>query len=141
MATLDDGLVGVMRVERGHPMLLVRSRDRGHTWTQPENLLGYGVFPWLQQLENGVLVLTYGRAPGTWMTFSLDGGVSWTKPHALLDEDQQTLRELGSSDGYTSMVALDRDSFLVSYGDRHLKDERGERRKSILTRRVRVTPR
>jgi hypothetical protein len=139
--TLDDGLVGVMRVEPGHPMLLVRSRDRGHTWTQPENLLGYGVFPWLQQLENGVLVLTYGRAPGTWMTFSLDGGVSWTKPHALLDEDAQTLKEHGSSDGYTSMVALDRDSFLVSYGDRNLKDDRGERRKSILTRRIRVTPR
>jgi hypothetical protein len=139
--TLDDGLVGVIRTEPGQPMQLVRSRDRGHTWTAAENLIGYGVFPWLQQLDNGVLVLAYGRAPGTWMSFSLDGGVSWTQPHALLEEDEKTLREHGSSDGYTSIVALDRDSVLVTYGDRNLVDPGGVRRKSILTRRVRVTPR
>ncbi len=139
--SLDDAIVAVQRVESGQPMALSRSQDGGRTWSAAEHLIGYGVFPRLAQLENGVLVLAYGRAPGTWMSCSLDGGISWTKPHPLLAEDDALSRELGPSDGYTSLLALGSDSVLVTYGDRHHANARGERCKSILTRRVRVTPR
>jgi hypothetical protein len=140
--TLSGDLVGVVRVEDGgaHPMLLVRSRDQGHTWSPEERLLSYGVLPRLLQLENGVLVLSYGRAPGTWMSFSLDGGRTWTKPTALLVESQELTDSWKCSCGYTSLIALDRDSFLVTYGNRHLPNAKGEPCKSILTRRVEVKP-
>jgi hypothetical protein len=141
--TLTGDLVAVMRVDGipNHPMTLVHSRDQGRTWSEMRSLHGYGVFPQLLQLENGVLVLAYGRAPGTWLTFSLDGGHSWTKPHALLEESDEVLRTLGSSDGYPSLAALGRDAFIVAYGDRHLPNATGERAKAILTRRVEVRPR
>jgi hypothetical protein len=142
-ATLDGALLGMVRVEGipNHAMVMTRSEDRGHTWSEEQLVLSYGVLPRLLQLKNGVMVLTYGRAPGTWMSFSLDGGRSWTKPTALLDESEQLTNAWKCSCGYTSLVALGDDAFLVSYGDRNRALTRGEVCKSILTRRVQVSPR
>jgi hypothetical protein len=133
-------LVGVMRREAGSwndgktrnpSMYLVHSADRGHTWSERRTLFGFGVFPRLLQLANGVLVLSFGR-PGVHLSFSLDGGRSWTEPRALIS-DWETC-------GYTSLLALDRDSFLVAYQDNDLPDAQGRPCKSILTRRVTVAP-
>jgi hypothetical protein len=133
-------LVGVMRREAGDwrdqsqrnpSMYLVHSADGGRSWSERRHLFGFGVFPRLLQLDNGVLVLAFGR-PGNWLSFSLDGGRSWTEPRGVGDERQGC--------GYTSLVALGRDSFLLAYSDNDLPDAQGRPCKTILTRRVAVRP-
>jgi hypothetical protein len=133
-------LVGVMRRETGDwrdwrtrnpSMYLVHSADQGRTWSERRTLFGFGVFPRLLQLANGVLVLSFGR-PGVHLSFSLDGGRSWTEPRALI-EDWETC-------GYTSLLAVDRDRFLVAYTDYDLPDAQGRPCKSILARSVSVAP-
>jgi len=130
-------LVGVTRREtnnRNPSMYLVHSEDRGFNWSEPQTLHEFGVFPRLLQLENGVLVLTFGR-PGVWMSFSLDGGHSWTQPQAVIVDPSRGY----TSCGYTSLVALSRDSFLLAYSDVTFPNTKGEPCKSILVRRVEVT--
>ena len=118
---------------KASPMRITYSRDKGHTWDEPKTILGYGVFPQLLQLDNGVMALSYGRAPGTWVSFSVDGGRSWTEPYAIIDEAGKA-----SSCGYTSLLAVGRDTFLLAYGDIHCENAAGEERKSILVRQITV---
>jgi len=138
----DPGIVinqagDIVCVMRSEPfpskMYLTHSKDRGYTWSEPENLFSYGVFPHLLQLGNGIIVLSYGRAPGTWISFSPDGGYSWIEPKAILDETGKP-----SSDGYVSLLAMGYDSFLLAYGDIHFADATGVERKSLLLRKVTV---
>jgi len=79
IARLADGsLLAVSRSEAYESHRQMRSFDGGHTWTQPERITGWGCFPHLEQLANGVLALSSGR-PGYTMQFSLDGrGELWT---------------------------------------------------------------
>ena len=130
-------LVCVMRSDADDPrtMWLTRSVDSGYTWDEPSGVLGYGVFPRLLQLDNGVMALSYGRAPGTWMAFSLDGGHAWSEPYCIIDEAGKD-----SSCGYTSLLALGSDTFLLAYGDIHVKNADGEECKSILVRKITVNP-
>jgi len=116
-------------------MHIAFSGDNGRTWNAPKKILGYGVFPRLLQLDNGVMVLSYGRSPGTRVAFSLDGGHTWTKHWLVIDEEGKA-----SSCGYTSLLALGRDSFLLAYGDIHCKNAGGEECKTILTRKITVNP-
>jgi len=116
-------------------MHIAFSKDNGHTWSAPQKILGYGVFPRLLLLDNGVMVLSYGRSPGTRVSFSLDGGHTWTPHWFVIDETGKA-----SSCGYTSLLALDRDSFLLAYGDIHCKNADGEECKTILTRKITVKP-
>ncbi|MCL2741617.1 MAG: glycoside hydrolase [Oscillospiraceae bacterium] len=134
-----DELVCVMRAEsRDHNaypnnMRITRSTDGGHTWAEPEAVHGYGVFPQLTVLENGIMALSYGRAPGTWLSFSPDGGRSWSEPAAVLDEAGKA-----SSCGYTSLLPLGANEFIIAYGDIHRTDAEGKERKTILVRHVEV---
>ena len=116
-------------------MHIAYSKDKGRTWTDPKPLLGYGVFPQLLLLDNGVMVLSYGRSPGTKVSFSLDGGHTWTKHWFIIDEEGKS-----TSCGYTSLLPLGRDSFLLAYGDIHCKNAAGEECKTILTRKITVNP-
>jgi hypothetical protein len=58
------------------PLYQCRSADEGLTWGTPEKVANRGVWPNVCAMSNGVLVCAYGR-PGNWLTFSLDGGVTW----------------------------------------------------------------
>jgi hypothetical protein len=134
---LSGELVGVLRrdVWAALPMYLVHSRDQGYSWSEPQTLFDFGVFPRLLQMGNGVLVLSFGR-PGVWLSFSLDGGHSWTQPQAIIKGDRN--EPLKHSCGYTSLIALDKNSFLLAYSDFVLPDAKGEPCKSILVRRITV---
>ncbi len=115
--------------QRNPSMFLMHSKDRGYTWTQRQELFEFGVFPRLLQLENGVLVLSFGR-PGVWLSFSLDGGHSWTEKQAVLEGPQTC--------GYTSLLALGKDTFLLAYSDFVRPNAKGEPCKSILVRKISV---
>jgi hypothetical protein len=117
--------------QRNPTMLLTFSKDKGATWAPPRELFTFGVFPRLLRLDNGVLVLSFGR-PGMWLSFSLDGGHSWTRPQAVLTGGP-------SSCGYTSLVALGRDSFLMAYSEFQRPNAKGQPAKAIMVRRVAIT--
>ena len=74
----DGSLLCVLRSEAYESHWQVRSLDNGHTWTEPERITGWGCFPRLAVLSNGVVACSSGR-PGFSMMFSLDGrGEMWT---------------------------------------------------------------
>ena len=118
------------------PMYASRSKDLGRTWSKPEALTPNGVLPRLLRLENGVLVLASGR-PGVQLRFSTDGkGKRWTDPCEL---GPITSSNLGADTcGYTSLLATGPDTFLIAYSHFKHSNEKGELRKAILVREVRV---
>ena len=75
-----------------------------------------------------MLVLSFGR-PGVWLSFSLDGGHSWTQKQAVLT---------GPSCGYTSLLALGKDTFLLAYSEFERPNANGQPAKAILVRRITV---
>jgi hypothetical protein len=142
----DGDLVGVLRTDRGKqtPMYLLHSKDKGNTWSKPEKLFAFGVQPVLLQLDNDVLVLSFGR-PGNWISFSLDGGYSWTEPRAVLYKGQTDYARLvtkpvradsNQTGGYTSLLELGKDSFLIAYTDFNYPNNNSQKCKTILVRRI-----
>lgn len=140
---LSDGtFLCVMRTTDGYgvsPMYLSRSSDQGVTWSHPEVFTPSGVLPCLLQLENGVLVLASGR-PGVQLRFSVDGkGEKWTDPFEMLPfESENEKNEI--SCGYTRLLPMGPDRFLVIYSDFKYINKDGEARKAIKVREIKVIP-
>ncbi|MGA2619596.1 MAG: sialidase family protein [Thermoguttaceae bacterium] len=130
-------LVCVMRRDFGtaKEMYLVHSNDRGCTWTPPQRLFEFGVLPRLLQLDNGVMVLSFGR-PGIWLSFSLDGAHSWTEPKAVIAGDPKN--NMKHSCGCTSLLATGQDSFLLAYSEFERPNAKGQPAKAILVRKITV---
>jgi hypothetical protein len=132
----DRTLVCVMRSEG--PMYLSRSHDLGKTWTKPEIIAPNGVYPRLLRLANGVLVLSSGR-PGADVRFCYDGQArSWSAPHALVPITSSNVA--ADSCGYTDLLALDKNSFLVVYSWFKAPAPGAQVRKAIMVRKITVRP-
>lgn len=118
------------------PMYVTHSADSGKTWEKPLLLHPVGVFPHMLLLENGVLVLAFGR-PGVYLSFSPDGtGRSWTPPTTLIDGK---LDNPGATTcGYTTLEPIGPNTFLLAYSDFRHKNVKGEACKTILVRPVTV---
>lgn len=135
---LSNGdLLAVLRTTDGNgvgPMYQARSTDSGVTWSAPKAFVETGVMPRLLQLKNGVLVLSSGR-PGVDLRFSTDRGQTWSKPTQLIPLPDPAKIQADSC-GYTSLLPLGQDRFLVAYS--WFTPPSG--RKSIYVREVRVRP-
>jgi hypothetical protein len=143
---LSDGtFLCVLRTTDGAgigPMFAAFSKDEGKTWTKPEVIAGNGVLPRLLQLGNGVAVLSSGR-PGVQLRFSTDPtGMKWSEPFEMLPyQAEASGKELNGataniSDGYTGLLPLDKNRFLLIYSDFAYKTATNEIRKSIKVREV-----
>lgn len=136
----DGALYSVLRTTDGSgigPMYHIRSSDLGRTWSQPTVMAPNGVLPRLLRLENGIVVLASGR-PGVQLRFSEKGnGEDWSEPWDLLPFDPADPH--ADSCGYTDLLPLDADSFLIVYSWFQKPDAEGRRRKAILARCIRVT--
>jgi len=134
-------------VARGNKTMHISySKDKGYTWSAPKPIFGYGVLPQLLQLDNGVMVLCFGRT-GIWgandyetvLMFSTDGGYTWPAAETALRE---SLTDSPIQCGYTSLLALDGDSFLLGYNGAQTRfaDKDGvvppEARKQLLVRKI-----
>lgn len=137
----DGSLLAVLRTTDGlgvGPMYLSRSRDEGRSWSDPRVLCPTGVMPRLLQLGNGTLVLSSGR-PGVDLRFSFDGrGEVWTDTQALVPLTSDDVQ--ADSCGYTSLLPLDADSFLIAYSWFKRPGPDGRLHKAILVRHVTVRP-
>jgi hypothetical protein len=121
------------------PMALTVSTDAGRTWTPPQNLFEFGVWPSLTTLDSGVMALSFGR-PGVWLSLSLDGrGRDWTAPIAIRPGDPENL--LTGTCGYSDLLALDATSFLLVYSEFEHRDAQGRPCKAILARTIETTER
>ena len=58
------------------PVYMSVSIDAGKTWSNADPISPYGVWPDALLMENGIIVVNYGR-PGNWIMFSKDEGMSW----------------------------------------------------------------
>lgn len=130
-------LLAVLRTTDGNgdgPLYQARSKDEGRTWEHPRVIRPYGVLPRLLHLGNGMLVLSTGR-PGAELLVSADGrGETWTEPTPLVPVTSPYNQH--DSCGYTSLLALDDESFLVAYSWFQKPAGAGETRKAIYVRRV-----
>jgi BNR repeat-like domain len=132
--TSDGRLACAIRTSPG-PLVITFSKDRGRTWTPVKPLHKFGVFPGLLLLDSKVMVVSFGRL-GVHMKFSGDGtGRKWTKPVSLVPA-RGNWSEL--SCGYTSLLAVGKDEFLIAYSDFKHRDAKGRERKAIMVRRVKV---
>lgn len=118
------------------PMYMSVSNDLGGSWSKPKAITNNGVLPQLLLLDNGVLVLSYGR-PGVQVRFlnTNDTSLEWSDPIELLRV--KGLRGQVSC-GYTSMLPLSEDKFLIVYSDFRSRDDQGIPRKAILSREISI---
>ncbi len=133
----DSSFVCVFRTGNASPMYKTISKDKGHTWSEPEPFTPNGVKPRLFRLKNGVLVLASGR-PGIQLRFSLDGtGNTWTTPIDMIpfmNADGTYTQDV--SCGYAGYLDADEDSFYLVYSDFTTKNAEGLTRKSIWLRKI-----
>jgi hypothetical protein len=129
----DGSMICVMRTCDGSgngPMYMARSTDKGKTWSKPKPFAPFGVWPQMLKLDNGVIVLSYGR-PGVNFKYALDGTEkTWSQNITLLPGN--------GSCGYTGLMATGKDKFLIAYSKWPTKNEQGENCKAIVVREVRL---
>lgn len=158
-STIDEGIRGfsepafsvlkngtflcVMRTGFDTPMYKSISIDGGKHWGTAVPFTSNGVAPKLLQLDNGVIVLTSGR-PGVQLRFCIEGdGEYWTEPIDMipfLDVDgnyTMTLRKMPTC-GYTDIMAVNDHTFYMVYSDFTLKNKEGQKRKTIVFRKIEV---
>lgn len=138
--TSDGGLICVIRTDgsggSSTKLLVTHSKDTGLTWSPAKAINDFGVFPGAILLGNDVLVVSYGRL-GVHLKFSINGlGESWSNPISLIPATGSWNDAV--SCGYTSLLAINANEFLIAYSDFKHKDKEGKTRKAILVRRVKV---
>jgi hypothetical protein len=85
-------------IRTGGPMMQVRSKDGGKTWSKPKQIAEFGVDPDLVKLSNGAVVASYGR-PGVWLKVDFDGtGEKWDKTVEIYS---------GPGSSYTSLLEIE----------------------------------
>ncbi len=141
-ALLADGsLLVMLRTTDGlgvGPLYASRSTDDGKTWSAPAVVNASGVLPRLLQLGNGVLALSYGR-PGAELRLSFDGaGATWSEPISLVPLSSAEIQ--ADTCGYTSLLPLTANSFLIAYSWFKRPGHDGHLHKAVLVRRVTIHP-
>ena len=156
----DGSLLAALRTEcaQSGAMYRVRSTDGGKTWSVPTELFPFGVLPQLLTLENGVTVVAFGR-PGVHLLFSKDGqGGQWDGFTTLVaesyagtglagvgigyqpGEDPEGRPRQTRTSGYTSLLSLGHDRFMIAYDQFDYPNADGHPRKTILVREITVSP-
>ena len=139
MCFLDDRrmlcIIRTTHCELG-PMYLCRSEDAGATWTRPRYLHTHGVYPHLIRLENGALVLSYGR-PGVELMISWDDGYTWSKPVSIVPPKNPD--PTADTCGYTQLMAVDQNTCMLAFSDFNYDPGDGYPRKAMFSQLIRIT--
>ncbi len=139
MPTSDGNLACVIRCthHRREPMRIAYSSDGGLNWSDTTPICDFGVMPQALLLGNGVSALAFGR-PGVHLLFSPDGlGRHWVGPLSIIEGDREAASE--HSCGYTRLLPVAEDAFLIAYSDfKHVEND-GQVGKSIAVRRIEMS--
>ena len=131
---MPDGSV-LCLIRTGGPLYWSRSLDDGKTWSTPRVFDDVGVWPQLLTLENGVTLASYGR-PGMYVRATADpSGLAWGERVTVVQPGERSK----DTCSYSGLLALDDDTALLAYSDFNYPDEQGQKRKTILVRRVTVS--
>lgn len=147
-AVLKNGtFLSILRTQDGFgksPMYWTTSSNKGVSWSTPKVFTGSGVLPKLLELNNGVVAMAAGR-PGVQLRFMLNSDPNdWTEPFEMLPWAGSDLQQsegnvnTGASCGYTQLLKVDDNSFLIIYSDFQHKTPEGLIRKAIKVRKVTV---
>lgn len=116
-------------------MYLVRSTDKGQTWSDPVPFDERGVWPQLLTLKCGVTLAAYGR-PGFFIRATEDPACLKWKERVRLVPDRN--RKYRSTCSYSDLIALDECTAGLVYTDFTVRDENGVARKTVLFRTITV---
>lgn len=136
----NDEILCVMRTTSNSitPMYKSYSYDYGREWSTPEPITPNGVMPQLIRLDNDILILASGR-PGIQLRFCCDGkGDAWTSPVELIDYDEEQ-NWVYDTCGYPFLYKSSDNEFYIVYSNFQEKSSSGEKRKSIIFRRIKIT--
>lgn len=119
------------------PLYLVRSTDKGVTWSEPIKLDDVCAWPRLCTLKCGVTLTSYGR-PGFFVRATSDPScLTWEDPIELVHvEDGED--PWAATCSYSDIMALDDHTAGLIYTDFKVKDENGVERKTVLFRTITV---
>lgn len=116
-------------------MYLVRSTDKGLTWSEPVPFDERGVWPQLVTLKCGVTLAAYGR-PGFFIRATQDPAcLKWEERIRLVEDGTRRNKTTCS---YSDLMALDDRTAGLVYTDFTVKDEDGVARKTVLFRTITV---
>ena len=134
----------IYQTQEYEPMLITRSTDGGHTWSDPAYFDFTGVWPCLLTLGCGTTLATYGR-PGLFLRATNDPACQkWEDRIELIhssgerDKPGSVLNRATCS--YTDMIPLGDNTAGLAYSDFTVKDENGIPRKTMMFRTVTVEP-
>lgn len=129
--------------------LISVSSDNGYTWSQPASVADSSVTPHVTALNDGIVVLIYGR-PGVHFKISEDNGLTWSSSYPIIGK---TLAE-ELADGNTAADAkyfntcsysntfiekISDDTILVIYNDLKYDPGDGQHHKAAFVRKITVT--
>ena len=127
----SDGVFGRIK----GTLYLVRSTDKGRSWSAPIPFDDRGVWPQLLTLKCGVTLASYGR-PGFFIRATDDPAcLSWEERIRLVEDGTKMHK---STCSYSDMIALDEHTAGLVYTDFTVKDDSGVARKTVLFRTVTV---
>ena len=131
------------------PLYFSRSADGGKTWTKPQVFDKIGILPQLRRLECGVTLAIYGR-PGIFVRASEDpSGLRWEAPvEVMTPKDRSGLmnrppvrpnfHQWAGSCCNVHAAILGPNKIIIAYSDFYVPDEKGIKRKTILTQVIEV---
>jgi hypothetical protein len=143
----DGSIICLLRTEDGiniysAPTYMCRSTDGGKTWTDPQFYDGFGVWPNLLTLKNGVTLVCYGR-PGLFVRASSDpSGLDWDDRVTVIEPWPVTVAADGTSKqtqttcAYAGIISLGDDKALLIYSHFYWPNPEGTLVKTILARTV-----
>ena len=149
----NGNLICAMRTDmsiKGYPCdtLICISEDNGYTWTKPKKVADSSVTPHVVALDNGVVVLIYGR-PGVHFKVSEDYGKTWSGSYPIIGKTLS--EELYDGKSYmdakyfdtvsysnTFVEKLSDQSILVLYNNLKYDDGDGKNHKAAFVRKITI---
>lgn len=129
--------------------LISVSSDNGYTWSEPVTAADSSVTPHVVALDNGIVLLIYGR-PGVHFKISEDNGLTWSSSYPIIGKTLSEELESGNtysnakyfdscSYSNTFIEKLSGDTVLVLYNDLKYDDGDGKKHKAAFVRKITVT--